>query len=216
MRIHQIGVSGTVLERLEGVAHATGHVDSFRGIKCASEDFAEGPRTLAKINPSAEDRTTCNTDELIPRLRMNATGHTTILIVANIVLNNIQIGNPKRSHLRALPVLLEPTARIAVDCQIENFKPLDSSLGNSQFLLKCDVRHLSVAPIKERCPCGPRIIPMPLDPQGHLWLQCFLCRSSYCPWARYRASVASLAGRHHASLATYQSMVSLRPSEKSV
>ena len=41
-------------------------------------------------------------------------------------------------------------------------------------------------------------------------------RVGYCPCARYLASVASLAGRHQASLATYQSMVALRPSAKSV
>ena len=38
----------------------------------------------------------------------------------------------------------------------------------------------------------------------------------YCPWAAYLASVASLAGRHQASLSRYQAMVSARPAAKSV
>ena len=39
---------------------------------------------------------------------------------------------------------------------------------------------------------------------------------AYCPWAAYLASVASLAGRHQASLSRYQAMVSARPAAKSV
>ncbi len=38
----------------------------------------------------------------------------------------------------------------------------------------------------------------------------------YCPCALYLASVASLAGRHQDSFSTYQSMVALSPSAKSV
>ena len=41
-------------------------------------------------------------------------------------------------------------------------------------------------------------------------------RAGYCPWAAYLASVASLAGRHQASLSRYQAMVSARPAAKSV
>ncbi len=49
---------------------------------------------------------------------------------------------------------------------------------------------------------------------------CAMCgeglRVGYCPCAAYLASVASLAGRHQASLSRYQAMVSARPAAKSV
>ena len=41
-------------------------------------------------------------------------------------------------------------------------------------------------------------------------------RVGYTPCSRYLASVASLAGRHQASLSRYHSMVSARPASKSV
>ena len=115
MRIHQIRVGSAILEGLKGVAHATGHVNRPCGVERAGEDLAEGSRTRTKINPSAKDRTTCDTDELIPRLRMNAAGYATILVVTDIVLNNLEIRNPKRSHLRALPVFLEPASRVSMN-----------------------------------------------------------------------------------------------------
>ena len=55
-------------------------------------------------------------------------------------------------------------------------------------------------------PCGPARAPRGAVRRG----------AAYWPWALYLASVASLAGRHQDSLATYQSMVAFRPSAKSV
>lgn len=41
---------------------------------------------------------------------MDAAGYATLVVVADVVLDDAEIGNAELRHLRALPVLLEPTA----------------------------------------------------------------------------------------------------------
>ena len=41
---------------------------------------------------------------------MDAAGNATLVVVANVVLDDAEIRNTELRHLRALPVLLEPAA----------------------------------------------------------------------------------------------------------
>ena len=182
--VHQVCVGGAVLQRLEAVAHAARDVDGLRRVQGAGEHLAEGLAALAQVDPCAEDRAAGHGDELVPGLGVDAAGDAPLLVVGDVVLDDAEVGNPERGHLGALPVLLEPAARVAVDGQVDDLEAPDAGLGDGEVLLECDVCHLSLP--------------------------------SYWPCARYLASVASLAGRHQGSLATYQSIVCLSPSAKSV
>ena len=182
--VHQVGVGGTVLERLEGVAHAARYVDGLGGVERAGEHLAESLAALAQVDPGSEDRAAGHGDELVPGLGVDAAGDAAAVVVGDVVLDDAEVGDPERAHLGALPVLLEPAARVAVDGEVDDLEALDAGLRHGEVLLECDVCHVSLP--------------------------------SYWPWALYLASVASLAGRHQDSFSTYQSMVALRPSAKSV
>ena len=54
--VHQVGVGGAVLERLEGVAHAARDVDGPARVERAGVDLTECLAALAQVHPSAEDR----------------------------------------------------------------------------------------------------------------------------------------------------------------
>ena len=182
--VHQVGVGGAVLQGLEGVAHAARHVDGPARVQGAGVDLAEGGAALAQVDPGAEDRAARHGDELVPGLGVDAAGDTPLLVVGDVVLDDAEVRDAERAHLGALPVLLEPAARVAVDGEVDDLQALDAGLRHGEVLLECDICHRSIP--------------------------------SYWPWALYLASVASLAGRHQDSLATYQSMVALSPSAKSV
>lgn len=122
--VHQVGVGGAVLERLEGVAHAAGHVDRLARVDHAGVDLAEAlPR--AEIHPGAEHAPRGDRDVLVPGLRVDAPGHAALSIKRYVVLHGPEVGQPERAHLLALPVLLEPAARIAVHGQVEHEHPGD-------------------------------------------------------------------------------------------
>ena len=182
--VHQVGVGGAVLQGLEGVAHAARDVDGLARVQGAGVDLAEGLAALAQVHPGAEDAAAGHRDELVPWLGVDAAGDAPPLVVGDVVLDDAEVRDPERAHLGALPVLLEPAARVAVDGEVDDLEAPDAGLGDGEVLLECDVCHRSIP--------------------------------SYWPWALYLASVASLAGRHQDSLATYQSMVALSPSAKSV
>ena len=184
MGVHQVGVGGAVLQGLEGVAHAARDVDGLGRVQGAGVDLPVGLAALAQVDPRAEDRAARHGDELVPGLGVDAAGDAPHVVVGDVVLDDAEVGDAESAHLGALPVLLEPAARVAVDGEVDDLEAPDAGLGDGEVLLECDVCHRSLP--------------------------------SYWPWALYLASVASLAGRHQDSLATYQSMVALRPSAKSV
>ena len=220
VRVHQVGVGGAVLQGLEGVAHAARDVDGLGGVEHGRVDLAEGGASLAQVDPCAEDAAAGHRDELVPGLGVDAAGDSPVVVVGDVVLDDAEVGDAQGAHLGALPVLLEPAARVAVDGEVDDREAVDAGLRHGEVLLECDVCHVGKAPIEEvgktGAPArGRRIIPMPCGP-ARAPRGAVRRGAAYCPWALYLASVASLAGRHQDSLATYQSMVALRPSAKSV
>lgn len=147
--VHQVGVGGAVLERLEGVAHAARDVDGLARVQGAGVDPAVGGAALAQVDPCAEDRAAGHGDELVPGLRVDAAGDAAAVVVGDVVLDDLEVGDAQGGHLGALPVLLEPAARVAVDGQVDDLEALDAGLGNGEVLLECDVSHVGKAPIEE-------------------------------------------------------------------
>ena len=147
--VHQVGVGGAVLQGLEGVAHAAGHVDGLGGVQDGRVDLAVGVTALAQVHPGAEDAAAGDGDELVPGLRVDAAGDAAAVVVGDVVLDDPEVGDAQRGHLGALPVLLEPAARVAVDGEVDDLEALDSGLGDGEVLLECDVCHVGKAPIEE-------------------------------------------------------------------
>ena len=167
--VHQVGVGGAVLQGLEGVAHAARDVDGLAGIQNGREHLAEGLAALAQVHPGAEDGTAGHGDELVPGLRVDAAGDAAAVVVGDVVLDDPEVRDAQRGHLGALPVLLEPAARVAVDGEVDYLEALDAGLRHGEVLLECDVCHMGKAPIEEvetaKAPArGRRIIPMPCGP----------------------------------------------------
>ena len=149
--VHQVGVGGAVLQGLEGVAHAARDVDGLAGIQNGREHLAEGLAALAQVDPGAEDASAGHRDELVPGLGVDAAGDAPLLVVGDVVLDDPEVGDAQRGHLGALPVLLEPAARVAVDGEVDELEALDAGLGDGEVLLECDVCHSS---IPFYCPCA--------------------------------------------------------------
>ena len=147
--VHQVGVGGAVLQGLEGVAHAARYVDGLGGVQDGRVDLAVGVTALAQVHPGAEDAAAGDGDELVPGLRVDAAGDAAAVVVGDVVLDDPEVGDAQRGHLGALPVLLEPAARVAVDGQVDDLQALDSGLGDGEVLLECDVCHVGKAPIEE-------------------------------------------------------------------
>ena len=142
--VHQVGVGGAVLECLEGVAHAARDVDGLAGIQNGREHLAEGLAALAQVHPGAEDGTAGHGDELVPGLRVDAAGDAAAVVVGDVVLDDPEVRDAQRGHLGALPVLLEPAARVAVDGEVDDLEAHDAGLGDGEVLLECDVCHVSL------------------------------------------------------------------------
>ena len=79
--VHQVGVGGAVLQRLEGVAHAARDVDGPGRVERAGEHLAVGGAALAQVHPGAEDRAAGHGDELVPGLGVDAAGDAPLLVV---------------------------------------------------------------------------------------------------------------------------------------
>ena len=135
MGVHQVGVGGAVLQRLEAVAHAARDVDGPGRVEHGRVDLPVGGAALAQVNPGAEDRAAGHGDELVPGLGVDAAGDAA--------------ADAQGAHLCALPVLLEPAARVAVDGQVDDLQAPDAGLGDGEVLLECDVCHVGKAPIEE-------------------------------------------------------------------
>ena len=144
VRVHQVGVGGAVLQGLEGVAHAARDVDGLGGVEHGRVDLAEGGASLAQVDPCAEDAAAGHRDELVPGLGVDAAGDSPVVVVGDVVLDDAEVGDAQSGHLGALPVLLEPAARVAVDGQVDDPEALDAGLGDGEVLLECDVCHLSL------------------------------------------------------------------------
>ena len=108
--VHQVGVGGAVLERLEGVSHAARDVDGPARVERAGVDLAVGGAALAKVHPGAEDRAAGDGDELVPGLGVDAAGDAAAVVVGDVVLDDAEVRDAQGGHLGALPVLLEPAA----------------------------------------------------------------------------------------------------------
>ena len=147
--VHQVGVGGAVLQGLEGVAHAARHVDGLGRVERAGVDLAEGLAALAQVHPGAEDRAAGHGDELVPGLGVDAARDAPLLVVGDVVLDDAEVGDAQGGHLGALPVLLEPAARVAVDGQVDDPEAPDAGLRDGEVLLECDVCHVGKAPIEE-------------------------------------------------------------------
>ena len=142
--VHQVGVGGAVLQRLEGVAHAARNVDGLGGVQHGRVDLAVGGAALAEVHPGSEDRAARHGDELVPGLGVDAAGDAPLLVVGDVVLDDPEVGDAQGGHLGALPVLLEPAARVAVDGEVDDLEAPDAGLGDGEVLLECDVCHLSL------------------------------------------------------------------------
>lgn len=167
--VHQVGVGGAVLQGLEGVAHAARDVDGLGGVEHGRVDPAVGGAALAQVDPGAEDRATRHGDELVPGLGVDAAGDALLFVVGDVVLDDAEVRDAQLGHLGALPVLLEPAARVAVDGEVYDLEAVDAGLLHGEFLLECDVCHVGIAPIedvgKPEAPARERrIIPMPCGP----------------------------------------------------
>ena len=147
--VHQVGVGGAVLQRLEGVAHAARDVDGLARVEHGRVDLPVGGAALAQVHPGAEDRASGHGDELVPGLGVDAAGDAAAVVVGDVVLDDLEVRDAQGGHLGALPVLLEPAARVAVDGQVDDLEALDAGLGDGEVLLECDVCHVGKAPIEE-------------------------------------------------------------------
>lgn len=143
MGVHQVGVGGAVLERLEGVAHAARDVDGLGGVQHGRVDLAEGGAALAQVHPGAEYAAARHGDELVPGLGVDAAGDAAAVVVGDVVLDDLEVGDAQGGHLGALPVLLEPAARVAMHGQVDDLQAPDAGLGDGEVLLECDVCHRS-------------------------------------------------------------------------
>ena len=147
--VHQVGVGGAVLERLEGVAHAARDVDGLRRVQHGRVDLPVGGAALAQVHPGAEYAAARHGDELVPGFGVDAAGDAAAVVVGDVVLDDAEVGDAQGAHLGALPVLLEPAARVAVDGEVDDLQAPDAGLGDGEVLLECDVCHMGKAPIEE-------------------------------------------------------------------
>ena len=141
--IHQVGVGGAVLQGLEGVAHAARDVDGPGRVQGAGEYLAVGGAALAQVHPGAEDAAAGHRDELVPGLGVDAAGDAAAVVVGDVVLDDPEVRDAQGAHLGALPVLLEPAARVAVDGEVDDLQAPDAGLVDGEVLLECDVCHVS-------------------------------------------------------------------------
>ena len=160
--VHQVGVGGAVLQGLEGVAHAARDVDGLGRVERAGEHLPVGGASLAQVHPCAEYAAAGHGDELVPGLGVDAAGDAAAVVVGDVVLDDAEVRDAQGGHLGALPVLLEPAARVAVDGEVDDLQAPDAGLGDGEVLLECDVCHVGKAPIEEVQVAGARA-----GTQGH-------------------------------------------------
>ncbi|CUO62379.1 Uncharacterised protein [Collinsella aerofaciens] len=87
--VHQVGVGGAVLQRLEGVAHAARDVDGLGRVQGAGEHLSVGGAALTKVHPGAEDAAAGHGDELVPGLGVDAARDALLVVVGDVVLDDL-------------------------------------------------------------------------------------------------------------------------------
>ena len=104
---------------------------------------------------------------------MDAAGDAAAVVVGDVVLDDPEVRDAQGAHLGALPVLLEPAARVAVDGEVDDLEAPDAGLGDGEVLLECDVSHVGKAPIEDVGKPGAGVRPTaPVrgsGPGGLLW-----------------------------------------------
>ena len=128
--VHQVGVGGAVLQGLEAVAHAARDVDGLGRVQGAGEHLPVGGAALAQVHPGTEYAAAGHGDKLVPGLGVDAAGDAAAVVVGDVVLDDAEVRDAERGHLGALPVLLEPAARVAVDGEVDDLEALDAGLGD--------------------------------------------------------------------------------------
>ena len=159
--VHQVGVGGAVLQRLEGVAHAARDVDGLGRVEHGRVDLPVGGAALAQVDPCAEDAAAGHGDELVPGLGVDAARDAAVVVVGDVVLDDAEVGDAQSGHLGAPPVLLEPAARVAVDGEVDDPEALDAGLRHGEVLLECDICHASPLLTAPARGSGPRWPPWP-------------------------------------------------------
>ena len=131
--VDQVGVGRVRLQGLVGVTHALGDEHRHARVDDRRVDGAEG-RTLSQVHPRAKHAAGRDRNELVPRLRVNASRHPDLVVERDVVLHGLEIRQAQRDHLLALPILLEPASVIAVNSQINAQKAGDRRGRNPQGL----------------------------------------------------------------------------------
>ena len=131
--VDQVRVGRVRLQGLVGVAHALGNEHRDARIDDRRVDGAEGG-ALSQVHPRAKHAAGRDRHELVPRLRVDASGHADVVVERDVVLHGLEIRQAQRDHLLALPILLEPASVIAVNSQINAQKAGDRRGRNPQGL----------------------------------------------------------------------------------
>ena len=112
MIIDQIGVRRLIGQSLKGVADPARHED--RRLRThLNREAATEAGTGAEVDPSTEDSSGCQRDELVPRLGVDTSGRAERGVERDVVLHRREVRQAKSNHLLALPVLLEPATVVA-------------------------------------------------------------------------------------------------------
>ena len=179
--VDEVRVGGVGFERLVGVADAARHEDRAGGVELGREHGAEG-RTFSQIHPGAEDASRGDGDPFVPRLGVDAARRADCVVERDVVLHRAEVGQTQRRHLLALPVLLEPAARVAVHGQFEDDAARESASRRPR--APCRTRRATTGPSTRRRPrwrpCGrpPRlVVAVPLDRRGEAGLEVAVGRS---------------------------------------
>ena len=93
--VDEVGVGGVRLERLVGVADAARHEDRPGRVELGREDGTER-RTLAQVDPGAEDPAGGDRDPLVPRLGVDAAGRADGVVERDVVLHRPEVGQAQR------------------------------------------------------------------------------------------------------------------------
>ena len=109
--VDEVAVGRGVLERLVAVADAARHEHRDGRVHLDGERPCR-TSALAHVDPRAEDPAGEDRDELVPRLGVDAAGRAARGVEGDVVLHRAEVGQAERGHLLALPVLLEPAARV--------------------------------------------------------------------------------------------------------
>ena len=116
------------------------HVDRLRRIQYGRVHLAEA-LARTQVHPRAEHAASRDGDVFVPRFRVDASRHALLRVVADVVLHRAEIRQAQIRLLRALPVLLEPAAVVAMHRQVEHDQARDVRLLGPQIFFEIHVIH---------------------------------------------------------------------------